>query len=147
MVDPVKNASPPAIVVIDDEPFSRRLLLDTLAARHIPATDGGGVEHARDAVHSHNCSMLVINGTSNPSQTAEALHAIRADRRTASLPVLLLVPRHDDTDGSQDGSLDHAVAVADRCVPKPFSPVELLEAVECLLARGANVSAIRGIPE
>lgn len=116
----------PTILVIEDDTLVQRVLKLQLGSRGFPlegCTDGAsGVQRAvdeRPAMIILDLMMPVMNGF-------DVLRALRADERTASIPVLVLTASHDATHRS-------ASASADAFLTKPYSEDELLRAVDQLL--------------
>src|ERR1041385_987666 len=104
----------PKVLLVDPDPLSRRLVADTLRSkRHI--IEAAEIEPDSPLIETEQPNLIVINGTVHQFEVGKLVHDIRADRRTASTPILLLTSRYQDTDGSHDGDIDHAIAAADRC--------------------------------
>ena len=129
------------VLLVDPDSFSRRLVTDTLGVKRLQIIEATEFEPDPAMWEEQQPGLVVINGTAHQSDVARMVHELRADRRTASTPILLLTSRSEDADGSHDGAIDHAIAEADRCVLKPFSPLELIEAVDQLLSSRRPVPA------
>ncbi|MFI7422509.1 SpoIIE family protein phosphatase [Nonomuraea sp. NPDC049684] len=119
---PGPSGGPPARVLIaDDNRDMREYLVRLLkgAGYHVTAV-GDGLQ-ALDAVHADEPD-LVVSDVMMPRLDGLALvAALRADPRTAGVPVLLLSAR-----AGQEASIEGLAAGADDYLVKPFSAAELL---------------------
>ncbi|HUS61408.1 MAG TPA: response regulator transcription factor [Acidimicrobiales bacterium] len=122
MTDPAT----PLVLVVDDEPAVRRLIVRTLELegfRTIEAADGP------DAVHSLNEDPdLVLLDVNLP--TTSGLDVLQEIRAGGNVPVILLTGQAGESD--RIAGLDLG---ADDYVPKPFSPGELAARVRSVLRR------------
>jgi CheY-like chemotaxis protein len=115
------------ILVCDDEDVLRALIRATLDRTHtvVEARDGDeAVARAQDLRPD-----LVVLDVMMPGRSGiDVLAALRADARTAAIPVLMLTARTQasDRDAAASGG-------ADRYLPKPFSPAVLAKTVDELL--------------
>jgi len=115
------------ILVIDDDPVVCRL------ASHILELAGYSVvtlNNGREALHALEASTpdLVITDIMMPDMNGiELLQHIRADRRWADLPVIVLTAR-----GSMDDRRKVAEAGTIYFLTKPFSSAQLVDQVKRL---------------
>ncbi|BCJ39914.1 histidine kinase [Actinoplanes ianthinogenes] len=135
--DPVVEAPVPSgtgvdVLVADDNADMRDYLGRLLrSAGHRVTTAGDGRE-ALDAIRA-DAPDLVISDVMMPRMTGlELVTALRADSRTAGVPVLLLSAR-----AGEEASIEGLEAGADDYLFKPFSAAELLARVR------ANVELAR----
>ena len=72
---------------------------------------------------------VIVSDISMPNMSGiEMMNALKRDPTTASIPIVLL------SAGSQPDIIDLGFAAgADRLVPKPFEPIELIDVVDDLL--------------
>lgn len=120
------------ILIADDEARIRRLVADFLRR------DGHTILEAEDGacalklIEAHRAELgLVILDVMMPRVDGfGVLAAIRASNQGASLPVMMLTARAEDTD-----ELHGLEAGADDYVAKPFSPLVLAARVKTLLKR------------
>jgi two-component system, OmpR family, phosphate regulon response regulator PhoB len=116
------------ILLVDDEKNVRELVRATLETEEyvlFEATDGReAVELAQREVPD----VMVMDWMMPRMNGIEATRAIRAEPRTAAIPVILLTARSQ----AEDFAAGKAAGVNAYLV-KPFSPFELLERVESLL--------------
>jgi DNA-binding response OmpR family regulator len=127
---PTKNR---IIVVADDDPDILDLVVYMLTKAGYDAvgvTDGVAAFAAIEA----NPPRLAILDIMMPGMSGiEVLNKIRASERISDLDVILLTARTRDSDvdvGFAAGASDYVI--------KPFSPRELLERLDRVLARGAS---------
>jgi len=121
------------ILVVDDDPSTRRFLRDLLTM------EGYAVEEASTAPQAlrHVAGAppdLVLLDVMMPGQ--DGLDALAVLRRTSDVPVILLT--------AKDGESDRVVGLrlgADDYVVKPFSPAELAARIATVLRRARPPSA------
>jgi two-component system, OmpR family, response regulator len=115
------------ILVVDDDPEIRRLLVDYLERNGftpIAARDG---REMRQALDRHAIDLVVLDLT---LPDTDGLTLCRDLRAHSSLPVLMLTARGEEADrivGIEMGADDYLV--------KPFSPRELLARIKTILRR------------
>jgi len=119
-----------AILIADDDPDIRDLVVFKLeqAGFAVTAVDDGvaALSAARDDPPDLAVLDIMMPGMSG----IDVCRQLRADQRTAGLPVILLTAR------AQEGDVEVGFgAGADDYVVKPFSPRELVSRVEAVLAR------------
>ena len=119
----------PQILVVDDTPENLQIVGETLS-RHIPcdlsfATDG------RQALESLKESLpeLILLDVMMPGMSGlDVCRTLKADSRTADIPVLFLTAKVESTDvvaGFAAGGVDY--------IAKPFNPPELVARVKTQL--------------
>lgn len=115
------------ILIVDDEPDIRRLLVDYLARNGFEAfaaRDGREMWHL---LERHAVDLLVLDLM---LPDADGLTLCRDLRAKSGLPVIMLTARGEDTDrivGIEMGADDYLV--------KPFNPRELLARIKSILRR------------
>ncbi|HVL80382.1 MAG TPA: response regulator, partial [Actinomycetota bacterium] len=134
------GASPPApsrILVTDDDPDIRRLVCTYLEL------EGYEVQEAEDGLIAVQKAVdwrpdLILMDIMMPNKSGtDALADIRADFRTAYIPIVLLTAKSLVGD-----KVGHLLAGADDYIVKPFDPQELVARVEVALRRS---QALRGL--
>ncbi len=118
------------IVVADDDTDIRELVVFKLRqSGHdvVPVGDGAA---AVEACQNEDPDMVVLDVMMPGMSGLDAARALRADPRFASLPVIMLTARAQESDIEQGFE-----AGADDYVVKPFSPRELASRVAAVLAR------------
>lgn len=118
------------IVIADDDADIRELVVFKL--RHdghevIPVGDGAA---AVEACSSQDPDLVILDVMMPGMSGLDAARAIRADGALASLPIIMLTARAQESDIEQGFE-----AGADDYVVKPFSPRELASRVGAVLAR------------
>ncbi len=118
------------ILVVDDEAnivAGLTYALKKEGFRTVTASDGGrGLELAR----REQPDLVILDWMLPVMDGLEVCRALKADRQTAAIPVLMLTVRSQETDkivGLEMG--------ADDFVTKPFSPRELIARVKAILRR------------
>jgi two-component system response regulator AtoC len=120
------------VLVVDDEPLVRELIVDVLRAHGHEALVAEAADHALALLGGEGEPVaLVLADHGLPGLTGLELLA-RVRERWPALPAILL-------SGGADGELRaRAAAAGARAVlAKPFSPAELTGAVAAALASGA----------
>jgi len=125
----------PLILVAEDEPPLSEVLtynLEKSGFSTVVAFDGvTALQHATNL----SLSAVILDWMMPGMSGIDVCRAIRADARTANLPILMLTARGDEADrvhGLESGADDYMV--------KPFSPRELVARVHALLRRTRAVS-------
>lgn len=121
------NGKNDCILIVDDEPEIRRLLVDYLTRNGfdaVAARDGHEMWHLLD----HHAVDLLVLDLMLPD--TDGLTLCRDLRAKSSLPVIMLTARGEETDrivGIEMGADDYLV--------KPFNPRELLARIKSILRR------------
>jgi DNA-binding response OmpR family regulator len=120
------------ILVVDDEPHIRRILVTILEREGfhiIEATDGS---EGLAALEEQSFDFAILDFMMPGATGIEILEHIRASERHADLPVIILTAKGQDTD--REAAMK---AGADDFLTKPFSPMKLLARIHRILeARG-----------
>ncbi len=133
---PLPRTDAPRVLVIDDSAEVLRAVARSLRSlgMQVELAESGdaGLERVRTLAPD-----LVLTDVNMPGRDGfEVLSAIRADARTASLPVVLMTARDDRTSMRRGMSLG-----ADDYLTKPFTAQEIRETVRARLEHQARVSA------
>lgn len=119
------------VLIADDEPSLRLLVRATIASDDYDVLEAADGEEAWQLLQQHRPRVALLD-VSMPDRTGlEVSRAIRADPALEGTQVILLTAKSQASDveaGRQAG--------ADLCLTKPFSPLELLEAIEQALEPG-----------
>lgn len=125
------------ILIADDEARIRRLVSDFLKRDgHTVLEVGDGLAALERLRQQPDIELAILDVMMPGADGFAVLEAIRADERTARLPVMMLTARAEELDqlhGLQGGADDY--------VTKPFSPLVLCARVKNLLARAAGPQA------
>ncbi len=118
------------ILIVDDEPGIRQMLSFTLAGDGYACTEAGDIEEAHNAIQARRPDLILLDWMLPDAPGIELAKRLRADRRTQTLPVILLTAKAQEQD-----KLTGFEAGADDYITKPFSTRELLARVRALLRR------------
>ena len=119
-----------SILIVDDDPEIRRLLVDYLARNGFSAfaaRDGRDMWHA---LERHAIDLIVLDLMLPDTDGLTLCRDLRAKPGKPNLPVLMLTARGEETDriiGIEMGADDYLV--------KPFNPRELLARIKSILRR------------
>jgi DNA-binding response OmpR family regulator len=118
------------IVIADDLPQVRQLLRFTLKSHHtvLEAADGGA---ALDLARSHPVEVMILDNVMPVLSGVQVCQQVRADPNLRTVGIIITSANVNRIEALEAG--------ADHFLPKPFSPAELLGAVDELLQRGALV--------
>ena len=124
------------VLVVDDEPDVLDLLaynLQKAGYKTVRASDGAtALQKARDLLPS----LVVLDLMLPQIEGTEVCKQLRADPRTAPIPIIMLTAKADELDrviGFELGADDYVV--------KPFSPRELVLRVKTILRRAQGKGA------
>jgi two-component system OmpR family response regulator len=118
---------PRTILVADDDPHIRQLIVFALAKAGLQAIEAEDGEGALAAVDAHRPDLVVLDINMPRMDGIEVCRRIRA---SGDLPILFLSSRDDEIDrvlGIELGGDDYVV--------KPFSPREVVARVQAILRR------------
>ncbi len=116
----------PRILVADDDDSVRSLLRLTLPAGGVEVVEARDGEEALELISSHAPDLLLLDWKMPGRPGADVLAEVRRSHPT--LPVIVLTADQAGSTHELAGALG-----ADTFLTKPFSPLELLEAVESFL--------------
>ena len=120
---------PRTILVADDDPHIRQLIVFALAKAGLDAIEAEDGEAALAAVAAHQPDLLILDINMPRMDGIEVCRRLRA---AGTLPILFLSSRDDEIDSVLGIELG-----ADDYVTKPFSPREVVARVMAILRRVA----------
>ena len=120
---------PRTILVADDDPHIRQLIVFALAKAGLDAIEAEDGETALSAVEAHHPDLLILDINMPRMDGIEVCRRLRA---VGTLPILFLSSRDDEIDRVLGIELG-----ADDYVTKPFSPREVVARVMAILRRVA----------
>ncbi|HET6964812.1 MAG TPA: response regulator transcription factor [Acidimicrobiales bacterium] len=120
------------ILVVDDDPQLRSLLLLVLEGEGFPVVQASTAQGAIDEVERGNADLVVLDVSLGVDDGRMVLARIR---ELGDLPVILISGKGDTADRVLGLRLG-----ADDFLAKPFSPVELVARVESVLRRSGGRS-------
>ena len=115
------------ILIVDDDPDIRQLLVDYLVRNGFDAVPAGSGREMAQQLERHAIDLVVLDLM---LPDADGLTLCRDLRAKSNLPVLMLTARGEEADrivGIEMGADDYLV--------KPFSPRELLARIKSILRR------------
>ena len=118
---------PDSILIVDDDPEIRRLLVDYLARNGFDAVSARDGREMWQALERHAIDLVVLDLM---LPDTDGLTLCRDLRAKSNLPVLMLTARGEETEriiGIEMGADDYLV--------KPFNPRELLARIKSILRR------------
>lgn len=127
------------ILVVDDDPHIRQLLVFALSKAGYQTCEAENGSIALDTVTRENPDLMILDIT---MPTMDGLEVCRRIRAQGNLPILFLSSRDDEIDrilGIELGGDDYVV--------KPFSPREVVARVGGILRRSRSQLAPIGPPE
>lgn len=128
--EPLSSSAPGRILVADDEPHIRRILITLLRNAGFEIDEAVDGREALERVGSDTRYDFILLDLMMPRASGiEVLRAIRSDGARSETPVIILTAKGQDTD--RDEALE---AGADDFLTKPFSPKKLLGRIQEILA-------------
>ncbi len=123
------TATAPAVLVVDDEPVNRRVLLNQLAAAGYRVEEAAGGAEALNQVEKRRPDLILLDVMMPRMSGYEVCRSLRERHSLEELPVIFLTAKSQPSDlvvGLAAGANDY--------LPKPISKSELLARVETHLA-------------
>ena len=120
------------ILVVEDEPAIQELIAFNLQQAGHEALRADNAEHALKLVQSALPDLVLLDWMLPGLSGIELARRLRSDKRTRSVPIIMLTARTDEQDKLQ--GLDTG---ADDYITKPFSPRELTARIKAVLRRRA----------
>ncbi|HEY8538967.1 MAG TPA: phosphate regulon transcriptional regulator PhoB [Steroidobacteraceae bacterium] len=133
------------ILIVEDERPIRDMIAFALRRGGFEVREAGDVSSARASIADRRPDLVLIDWMLPDMSGLELTRALKRDRETRDLPIIMLTARADEQDkvtGLEGGADDY--------VTKPFSPRELLARIRAVLRRasaseGADVIEIEGL--
>jgi DNA-binding response OmpR family regulator len=129
--DDARGTPPRRILIVDDEPHIRRLLASRLEAEGFDVREAGDGEEGLAVVPEYHPDLVLLDLMMPGASGLEVLSKIRSGGDDASIPVIILTAKGQDTDREAafaGGATDF--------VTKPFSPMKLLTRIREILGDG-----------
>jgi DNA-binding response OmpR family regulator len=126
----------PRILLVDDDPDIREMLTFKLRNAGFEAFSEADGESGLAAARELRPDLLLLDWMMPGLTGPEVCQRLREDPETADMPIVLLSARAHEADVQRGFATG-----ADDYIPKPFSPRELVERVNALLARLSKSSA------
>jgi two-component system phosphate regulon response regulator PhoB len=129
----MSKAASKNILVADDEPDVLHLVMSNLKAAGFTVTGVGDGAAALEAARQAPPAVLVLDLMLPGMPGLEVCRALKKDKATAGIPIIMLTAKADEIDRIVGFELG-----ADDYMTKPFSPRELVLRVQALLRRSAE---------
>jgi DNA-binding response OmpR family regulator len=113
------------VLIADDDPATRRLVCATLASDQYSVLEAADGREAWRLIREHHPAVAILDWQMPVYSGLELTDVIKGDPRVRNITVIMLTGRSAQADREAG-----ARARADLYLIKPFSPQELLEAVE-----------------
>ncbi|MBX3380704.1 MAG: response regulator [Phycisphaeraceae bacterium] len=133
-------ADRPHILIVEDERDLTELLVYNLKRAGYSTTTAAAGRAALDAVARHAPDLILLDVMIPELPGTEVAARLRAEPVTASIPIIMLTAKGEETDQVIGLKLG-----ADDYVTKPFSMKVLLARIEALLRRSGRFSGERGV--
>ncbi len=124
------------VLVVEDERPIREMIAFGLRRAGFEVREAADCRAARAALADRRPDLLLVDWMLPDTSGLEFTRALKRERETRDLPVIMLTARAEETDkvaGLEGGADDY--------VTKPFSPRELLARVNALLRRSSGGAA------
>jgi CheY-like chemotaxis protein len=116
------------LLVVDDDPFIRRLITTTLEdVAHFELLEASDGNQALELAQRHRPQIVLLDVDIPGIDGIEVCRALRASDATSDATVVMLTAAHGDEIEARAGA-----AGADLFLTKPFSPLDLLRLVDRL---------------
>ena len=129
------------VLVVEDDPDIAELVARYLEKAGYTAARVSSGRDALDAVRAKAPDLIVLDVMLPHVDGLEVCRLLRANDHTASIPIIMLTARADESErivGLEMGADDY--------LAKPFSPNELVARVRALLRRAQRLDAPSGRP-
>ncbi|GAB4189190.1 MAG: phosphate regulon transcriptional regulator PhoB [Wenzhouxiangellaceae bacterium] len=120
----------PVVLVVDDEPAIRDLLVFALKRAQMEPLTAADAEAALTLIADHRPDIMLLDWMMPGTSGLELARRLRRDEATKDIPIIMLTAR--TTEDDRVHGLDSGV---DDYVTKPFSPRELVARVRAVLRR------------
>jgi two-component system OmpR family response regulator len=131
-------ASEPRVLVVDDDPMIRQMIVDYLTKHEVRVSAVADGKAMGEALASDVVDLVVLD---LKLKTEDGMNLARRIREDSAIPIIMLTGRTDEADRVMGLELG-----ADDYVTKPFSPRELLARIRTVLRR-RHAEVRQGRPE
>jgi DNA-binding response OmpR family regulator len=126
----VRKRNKPLVVVADDDPTTTTLLNKVLQRYGMDCQTASDGEAALQLARSVNPDAMVLDVNMPYKDGFEVLSAVKKDKETSDIKVLMLTSLYQETEIIRGFGLG-----ADDYVTKPFNPIELVARLKRLLPK------------
>ena len=130
------------ILIVDDEPGVRQLLVFALAGDGYVCEEAGDMPEAQRQLQQKVPDLILLDWMLPGISGVDFARRLRREQRTATVPIIMLTARAEEADKIR--GLDSG---ADDFITKPFSTRELLARVRAQLRRVRPTDSSDDVPE
>ncbi len=120
----------PRILVVDDEPAIRQMLIFALSAEGYEYTEAGSADEAQEAIRNTSPDLVLLDWMMPGLSGVDLARRLKRNPETKDLPIIMLTAKGEEHDKIK--ALDTG---ADDYITKPFSTQELLARIRAVLRR------------
>ncbi len=131
----------PKILVVDDEPAIRQMLIFALSGEGYECTEAGSADEAQEAIRKSPPNLILLDWMMPGLSGVDLARRLKRKPETNGLPIIMLTAKGEEHDKIK--ALDTG---ADDYITKPFSTQELLARIRAVLRR-SNVQTNADILE
>ncbi|HXC38883.1 MAG TPA: phosphate regulon transcriptional regulator PhoB [Burkholderiales bacterium] len=129
-----------AILVVEDEPITQKLIVANLERAGYEVVRASSVPEAKVAIREVLPILVLLDWVLPDVTGVSFIRQLRTDQRTCDVPIIMLTSRTNDTD-----KIAGLEAGADDYITKPFSPGELLARVKAVIRRRAPLHSDQAV--
>jgi len=122
-----------AILVVDDDPAIREMLLLALGSAGFTVQEAGNTTEARQAIETAPPDLILLDWMLPGQSGYEFARALFMDTSHPAIPIIMLTAR-----GQVEDKVAALEAGADDYVSKPFSVTELMARIQAVLRRSSR---------
>ncbi|MFT5128171.1 MAG: two-component system alkaline phosphatase synthesis response regulator PhoP [Rhodothermales bacterium] len=123
-------ASPPTILIVDDEPDIREMLRHVLERERFEVQEAADGEAALELVEAACPDLILLDLMMPVLDGHQTCYRLKANPKSKHIPVIMLTAKSDDAD-----EVIGLAMGADDYIAKPFSPRVLTARVKAMLRR------------
>lgn len=118
------------ILIIDDEPAIREVIVAALEMAGYETLEAGNAQDGHALIIDHKPDLVLIDWMMPNVSGIELARRLKRDSLTAEIPLIMLTAK-----GEEDHKITGLEAGADDYITKPFSPRELIARLKAVLRR------------
>lgn len=129
------------ILVVEDEPAIREMIITTLDMAGYNCLEAGDVSQAHHQVVDHRPDLILLDWMLPGSQSGiDLCRRLKKDELLQETPIIMLTAK-----GEEDNKVQGLDAGADDYITKPFSTRELMSRIKAVLRRSNALSGDKAI--
>ena len=123
----------PRILVVDDEPAIRQMLIFALSGEGYEYFEAGSADEAQIAIKESSPDLMLLDWMMPGLSGVDLARRLKRNPETKDLPIIMLTAKGEEQDKIK--ALDTG---ADDYITKPFSTQELLARIRAVLRRSSS---------